>query len=55
MTLVKEAMLNPALARVLLTKLTPQNEQSIAGAAFRKIAALSAVRGAHARRWLCST
>ena len=45
--LVKEAMLNPALAQALLAKLTPANERDVAGRALTAITRLSAVSGAH--------
>ena len=45
--LVKEAMLNPELARVLLAKLTPQNQGSVTSAVVGQLGRLAAVRGAH--------
>ncbi len=45
--LVKEAMLNPELARLLLVKLTPQNQGTVTSAMVGQLARLAAVRGAH--------
>jgi len=39
-------MLNPELARVLLAKLTPQNQGSVTGAVVGQLGRLAAVRGA---------
>ncbi|WP_158742786.1 hypothetical protein [Acidisphaera sp. L21] len=44
--LVKEAMLHPALARVLLEQLTPSNEKAVASRAMVILRNLSATRGA---------
>lgn len=45
--LVKEAMLNPELARVLLAKLTPQNQGSVTSAMVGQLGRIAAARGAH--------
>jgi len=45
--LVKEAMLNPELARLLLVKLTPQNQGTVTSAMVGQLGRIAAVRGAH--------
>ena len=40
-------MLNPELARLLLVKLTPQNQGAVTGAVIGQLGRLAAVRGAH--------
>ena len=45
--LVKEAMLNPALANVLLERLTPATEQATASRALAVLSRLTAKQGAH--------
>ncbi len=45
--LVKEAMLNPGLARVLLTEVTPANAHNVASALSAQIGRIAAARAAH--------
>ena len=46
--LVKEAMLNPGLARVLLSRVTDANKHNVVSAFAAQIGRIAAARGAHA-------
>lgn len=52
--LVKEAMLNPELARALLTNLTPQNEAAVSRQAVTVLSRLAATRGGHTAAWVAN-